>query len=88
MNSPKSPSPSFWSRAKLQSPHLAIEPQIDSAEKAAAALAFSAQIHQLPEDRKQLIFRIRRQIAENRYDSDEKLDLALDRMIDQLHAGR
>jgi negative regulator of flagellin synthesis FlgM len=45
------------------------------------------QIHQLPGDRQQLIFRIRRQIAENTYDTPEKLEIALDRLVDSLGAG-
>lgn len=45
---------------------------------------FASQMHQIPEDRKQLIFRIRRQIAENRYDSPDKMRIALERMLDLL----
>lgn len=45
---------------------------------------FSAEMHRLPEQRRQLIFRIRRQIAEGSYDSDKKLELAFDRMLDAI----
>lgn len=48
--------------------------------------SFNQALHQLPEDRKHLIFRIRRQIAENTYDTPAKLDSALERMIDSLNA--
>lgn len=47
-------------------------------------IGFSARIHQLPEDRKQLIFRIRRQIAENAYDTPQKLEIAMERLFDTL----
>ena len=43
---------------------------------------FSAGMHQLPDHRKQLIFRIRRQIAENTYDTPDKLKAALERMFE------
>jgi hypothetical protein len=46
------------------------------------APTFSAGMHQLPDHRKQLIFRIRRQIAENTYDTTDKLSKALERMFE------
>jgi hypothetical protein len=53
---------------------------------------FSCEMHRLPEQRRQLIFRIRRQIAEGTYDTERKLDVALDRMfdaiVDESHPGR
>jgi hypothetical protein len=45
---------------------------------------FAKEIHRLPECRRQLIFRLRRQIAEGTYATDEKLELALERMIDRV----
>lgn len=45
---------------------------------------FSSEMHRLPEQRRQLIFRIRRQIAEGTYDSERKLEVALDRMFDAI----
>lgn len=45
---------------------------------------FAKEIYQLPEARRQLLFRIRRQIAEGTYDTDDKLEVALDRMIDRV----
>jgi hypothetical protein len=48
------------------------------------SLGFAARMHQLPEDRKQLIFRIRRQIAENSYDTPQKLEVAMERLFDTL----
>lgn len=48
------------------------------------AKSVSPRWHQIPEDRKQLIFRIRRQIAENTYDTPEKLDRALERLLDSI----
>lgn len=50
-------------------------------------MGFAARMHQLPEDRKHLIFRIRRQIAENNYDTAEKLEIAVERMFDSLAGG-
>ncbi len=47
----------------------------------------SADIHRLPEARRQLIFRVRREIAEGTYDTDDKLEIALERMLDR-HGGR
>lgn len=41
----------------------------------------AGEIHQLPQQRRQLIFQVRRQIAEGTYETKEKLDLALDRML-------
>ena len=45
---------------------------------------FSSEMHRLPEQRRQLIFRIRRQIAEGNYESEKKLELAFDRMFDSI----
>lgn len=53
-------------------------------KKNSYAPTFSAGMHQLPDHRKQLIFRIRRQIAENTYDTPDKLKAALERMFDTL----
>lgn len=39
------------------------------------------EIHNLPQHRRQLIFQVRRQIAEGTYETEEKLDLALDRLL-------
>lgn len=41
---------------------------------------FAQEIHRLPEGRRQLIFRIRRQIAEGTYETEQKLELAVDRL--------
>ena len=42
-----------------------------------------ADIHRLPEARRQLIFRVRREIAEGTYDTEDKMEIALDRIIDR-----
>jgi negative regulator of flagellin synthesis FlgM len=47
----------------------------------------ATEIHRLPEARRQLIFRIRREIAEGTYETSEKLEIALDRLIDRHLAG-
>jgi len=39
------------------------------------------EIHNLPEPRRQLVYRIRRQIAEGTYETEAKLELALERML-------
>jgi hypothetical protein len=44
---------------------------------------FAKDVHRLPEHRRQLIYRVRREIAEGTYDTDEKLDAALDRLLDR-----
>ncbi|MBY0589048.1 hypothetical protein K2X85_17885 [bacterium] len=90
MNSFQGPGSSFWSRPSRASNSVTLAGVglSPSAEPEAPMPTFSAQMHQLPEDRKQLIFRIRRQIAENRYDSTDKLELALDRMFRRIDADR
>ena len=45
---------------------------------------FATQIHRLPEERRQLVFRVRREIAEGVYDTADKLEIALERMIDRV----
>lgn len=45
---------------------------------------FAAEIHQLPAERRELVFRVRRQLAEGTYESETNLDLALDRLLDDL----
>ena len=45
---------------------------------------FATEIHRLPEERRQLVFRVRREIAEGVYDTEDKLELALERMIDRV----
>ena len=47
---------------------------------------FIKQIHRLPADRRQLVFRIRRQLAEGTYESEEKLEMAFSRMLDSVLA--
>ena len=42
----------------------------------------SADVHRLPEARRQLIFRVRREIAEGTYDTDDKLEIAMERMLE------
>jgi anti-sigma28 factor (negative regulator of flagellin synthesis) len=44
------------------------------------------QIASLPEVRREKILRLRRQITEGRYDVKERLDLALDKVIEDLTA--
>ena len=46
----------------------------------------ASEIHRLPEPRRQLIYRVRREIAEGSYDTEEKMEIALDRMLDR-HFG-
>ena len=45
---------------------------------------FATGIHGLPEHRQQLVFRIRRQLAEGVYETQEKLDFAVERLFDEL----
>ncbi|MFO0949440.1 MAG: hypothetical protein U1D30_26595 [Planctomycetota bacterium] len=45
---------------------------------------FAKDMHRLPENRRQLIFRIRRQLAEGSYDEEAKLELAVERMLEHL----
>ena len=45
---------------------------------------FATEIHRLPEERRQLVFRLRREIAEGVYDTEDKLEIALERMIDRV----
>lgn len=45
---------------------------------------FAKDMHRLPEHRRQLIFRIRRQLAEGSYDEEAKLELAVERMLEDL----
>ena len=45
---------------------------------------FATEIHHLPEERRQLVFRLRREIAEGVYDTEDKLEIALERMIDRV----
>lgn len=52
-----------------------------------ARIDFGAQIHQLAESRRQLIFRVRRQIAEGNYDTPERWEAALDRLFEAVEAG-
>jgi hypothetical protein len=52
-----------------------------------ANLDFNRELHELPEHRRELIFRIRRQIAEGTYDDEQKLELALDRLLDRLEVN-
>ena len=49
-----------------------------------APMDFARAMHRLPEPRRQLIFRVRRQLAEGTYLTDEKLECALERMFDHL----
>ena len=49
-------------------------------------LRFAQDLHQLPPGRRELVFRIRRQIAEGAYESEQKLSTALDRLIEQTDA--
>ncbi len=79
------PDPSSWDKRNARWASVTIDTH-SSATSTTAPMPplFASQIHQLADDRKQLIFRIRRQIAENRYDTPEKFDLALDRMLDDL----
>lgn len=46
--------------------------------------SFEREIHHLPEDRRQLIFRVRRQIAEGTYDTPAKFELAIERLLERL----
>lgn len=41
-------------------------------------------LHELPDIRPELVQRIRDEIAEGSYDTDEKLDAAVDKLIDEL----
>ncbi len=41
-------------------------------------------IASLPDNRKQKVLRVRRQLTEGRYDLDERLDVALEKVLDDL----
>ena len=45
-----------------------------------------ATIHSLPPARKKKIFKVRQQLAEGTYDIDERLNVALDRLLEELVA--
>jgi len=45
-----------------------------------------AKIHSLPPARKKKIFKVRQQLAEGTYDIDERLNVALDRLLEELVA--
>jgi hypothetical protein len=45
---------------------------------------FATEIHRLPDERRQLVFRLRREIAEGVYDTEDKLEIALERMVDRV----
>jgi hypothetical protein len=79
------PDPSSWGKRTVRWASVTIDTNsAASSTTPAMPPLFASQIHQLADDRKQLIFRIRRQIAENRYDTPDKFDIALDRMLDDL----
>jgi hypothetical protein len=48
--------------------------------------SLATDIHQLPEERRQLVFRVRREIAEGVYETPEKWELALDRLFESVLA--
>jgi hypothetical protein len=48
-----------------------------------AALQFAKEIHRLPPHRAELIFRIRRQIAEGLYETPEKLEAAVEALYER-----
>lgn len=52
--------------------------------KNANARDFDKEIHRLPPQRRELVFRLRRQLAEGTYDVDSRLALAVSRMIDRV----
>lgn len=45
---------------------------------------FNRDMHQIPPDRRELIFRVRRQIAEGTYDTPAKFEIAVERMLVQI----
>lgn len=47
---------------------------------------FNVEMHRMPEARRQLIFRVRRQIAEGTYDTPDRWESALDRLFDAVEA--
>jgi hypothetical protein len=49
---------------------------------------FQREMSRLPEERRQLIFRIRRQIAEGTYETERKLELAVERMLESVVGSR
>jgi negative regulator of flagellin synthesis FlgM len=44
----------------------------------------AAQIHQLPEVRAELVQRVKAEIASGAYETPQKLDVAIDRLMDEL----
>ncbi len=75
------PDPSSWGKRTLRWASVTIDTTGGSTTPSMPPL-FALSTPSNADDRKQLIFRIRRQIAENRYETREKLDIALDRMLD------
>jgi hypothetical protein len=66
-----------------QDEDLVMEEILESMEKTPVGFVLK-QIASLPEMRREKILRLRRQITEGRYDLKERLDLALDRVLEDL----
>ena len=77
----------------IRGPHVATEPEPKSAspsvpasdevEISTAARLIDA-VHALPEVRSDRVSAIREEIAAGTYDTDEKLDIALNRLLDEI----
>lgn len=71
--------------------YLGTLPRFDAQERYTASMAptdndsmkrnFAGEIHRLPEHRRELIFRVRRQLAEGVYEDEEKLEKAMERLM-------
>lgn len=70
--------------AMPQRRHLLLQEATASVNTFGRGRDFATEIHRLPEERRQLVFRVRREIAEGVYDTEDKLELALERMIDHV----
>jgi negative regulator of flagellin synthesis FlgM len=84
---------SVHSAQPLRAPHRASGPAAASGFQAAhgadeldisSEADFLSQVQELPEIREDRVAEIRQQIASGRYETPEKLDLALERLLDEI----
>jgi len=59
-------------------------PQIQDEVSISDAARLAEQVRQMPEIRQELVDRIRAQIASGSYETPEKLDLAVERLLDEI----
>ena len=59
-------------------------PQIQDELSISDAARLAEQVRQMPEVRQELVDRVRAQIASGTYDTPDKLDLAVERLLDEI----